>query len=49
MHTPRLSFTPTMLLVTAVLLAIYIYGYIDQIDQNNRSLRVYETLPALSP
>ncbi len=41
MNERRLSLTPTMLLVTALLFAVYVYGYIEQIDKNYESVSTY--------
>ena len=41
MDSQRLFFTPTMLVVSVLLIGIYLYGYIEQISENKRSVSVY--------
>ena len=47
MEKKRLLHAPTMVFITVVLLALYAYGYVAQIGDNNRSISAYPSTSQL--
>ncbi len=42
MEKRRLLHAPTMVFITVLLALMYIYGYIEQISDNNQSISAYD-------